>query len=80
VDFVLPLIKDQVHLDVYFVISDSGGRTKLSNEFLQPNIMWTFLTHKEVSGILQGGWKISAKVWKDLPKIRADAVQGYSWN
>jgi len=62
VDFILLLIKDQVHLDVYFVISDSGGRTKLNNEFLQSNFTWAFLTHKEVGGILQGCWKIGAKV------------------
>jgi len=55
VDFILPLIKDQVHLDVFFVISNSGGRTKISNEFLQSNFTWAFLTHKEVGGILQGG-------------------------
>jgi len=55
VDFILPLIKDQVHLNVYFVISDSGGQKKLSNEFLQSNFTWAFLTHKEVGGILQGG-------------------------
>ena len=42
---------------------------KLSNEFLQSNFTWAFLTHKEVGGILQGGWKIGAKVWKNLPDI-----------
>ena len=70
VEALLPWILEHVHLDMYFIISDSSGRQKLKNEILQRDFTWAFLTHKEVGGILQGGWKIGARKWRDLAEIR----------
>ena len=71
VESVLPWLCKHSHLDMYFVISDSSGRQKLKSAILQRDFTWIFLTHKEVGGILHGGWKIGARTWRDLAEIRA---------
>ena len=55
---------------MYFIISNSSGRQKLKSASLQRDFTWIFLTHKEVGGILHGGWKIGARTWRDLAEIR----------
>jgi len=70
VESLLPWICKHSHLDMYFVISDSSGRQKLKSAILQRDFTWLFLTHKEVGGILHGGWKIGARTWRDLAEIR----------
>ena len=70
VESLLPWICEHSHLDMYFVISDSSGRQKLKSAILQRDFTWIFLTHKEVGGILHGGWKIGARTRRDLAEIR----------
>jgi len=70
VEYLLLWICEHPHLDMYFVISDSSGKQKLKSAILQHDFTWMFLTHKEVGGILHGGWKIGARTWRDLAEIR----------